>query len=962
MNATKPKSSRKNPSKVHSTKQKQLLDQFANKDVSWIAPLAKSVGQEADVIARYFAELLAKLVTTSAELPSLSNTRWSLAKNLVRMIFPPADGLLSQMEKSLHTFEVTLSEISADLLRDPDITSELIAPAIEMLSAAIEANPRMAFLLAHPDLIHEAFGELGDRVSAVLAIIPALSEKAAASLPELKELCFSALFELTESDRAKLYHLAEEILGHVFREQIFPKLQAILSTDARGKVLAPILLGAVKAIPGESCLNAVLSIACTSKNQITTGRIVAVAIQELGGLYVKISQVIAELSPPSLARELRTSQDNAGGLFPSIEKSWDYLLAALEGESLNAWRPYLSIPTTPQTHFASASMGALYELKLTASGQEKFGTESILVKVQRPGLASLFKGQCDHILSLCTDAKEIVEKDLSLNAESRGELLGIESAIRRAVWNYYRQSSAELDFTWEEKNALRVREALGANHPIRIPRFYMSLPSLVLTERMKGIKVTKIVQTKYLARREIADTIVKAYLDLVFEQGIVWADPHPGNILYDDVTNQVSMIDLNPCFVWDRKTREEFKHLLYRLLLRDAAGVYSTLYELIDNPDSLHSNKVVDDLEKFLNAPVGAGSLIRFVGEFIKTLNENNIDLRIEVQAALRGLSQIALTANAISVRNSFGFLLRRHFGLKDVLRAAWQIGLVRTVRVLTGILFDITRQLPEEDVGPVLDERDLTGLTRRVMELRRASVCDVHISRVSPEDHPTLRMSADDSYIVITSILRIEILEKRRPATVRYVIEIPTRGWLRERQEFVKLASVARNFCIVECLEQLRRSSLDDYWRTVEAWSKHANSRTVEETRLVGEVKSAARRLCALRFENIWNSPFSGMGGNGKRLWKSLMLIEAWREETEHKYISSFNRKFGNVLLTNLAFGTFYRLKMLFIEGILWAVRTSIKKHRYSMRLLPMATQTLEDLILFGLSRSFNSHSQNRS
>jgi hypothetical protein len=457
--------------------------------------------------------------------------------------------------------------------------------------------------------------------------------------------------------------------------------------------------------------------------------------------------------------------------------------------------------------------------------------------------------------------------------------------------------------------------------------------------------------------------VVQAYLSLVFEHGVVWADPHPGNILYDDVSARASMIDLNPCFVWDKPTREHFKHLLYRLLLRDAAGVYDTLYHLVELPESLHSDTIYDQLEAFLNGPFDGSSLTLFVGEFIRLLSENDVDLRMEVQAALRGMSQLALTANAISARNGFSQILRGYFGIGELLRTAWDVGLLRAAKVLTRTLFDLTRALPEEDVGPVLDERDVRALRLRVKELARADVCDIRIVRVSPEDHPALRMSVDGSSLLVTSELRVEILEARRPATVRYVILLPSQRWLRDRQEFVKLTSVARNFCVIDCLEQLRRNSLDDYWHTVEAWNKPRAKQGLEATSLVGSVRTAARKLLALRFAGIWDSPLAGVPARSLRTWKWLLKTEAWREEAETKMVRALRRRrrssgeglktAANAALGGIAFGTFYRLKIVAVAGVLQLLRRRVKRQKYGMHLLPMSTAAFEDLILFNLGRN---------
>ena len=52
------------------------------------------------------------------------------------------------------------------------------------------------------------------------------------------------------------------------------------------------------------------------------------------------------------------------------------------------------------------------------------------------------------------------------------------------------------------------------------------------------------------------------------------------------------MIDLNPCFIWDTPTRNNFKAMLYRLLLRDVGGLQETLYGLVSHPEKLNHNRL----------------------------------------------------------------------------------------------------------------------------------------------------------------------------------------------------------------------------------------------------------------------------------------------------------------------------------------------------------------------------------
>lgn len=102
-------------------------------------------------------------------------------------------------------------------------------------------------------------------------------------------------------------------------------------------------------------------------------------------------------------------------------------------------------------HFASASVGALYNIQLNPLGKEKFGVDNILVKLQRPKLRELFASQCEHILKLTDEANKIILDDKTISYDISSELLGLVSTLRRAVLNYHKQSQEELDFTLEEK-------------------------------------------------------------------------------------------------------------------------------------------------------------------------------------------------------------------------------------------------------------------------------------------------------------------------------------------------------------------------------------------------------------------------------------------------------------------------------------------------------------------------------
>lgn len=932
----------------------QSMRPWSAAEFEWIKPIAQSI----ETRPALFARALAALFLEVAKDPKLSKRSLrklrNKSENLSFLNELSGRDLLGDVERSLNALSQQFNLKDFEAAPSNEMLVRILEPAIKTTARLIAANPSLISIFTNLETLKQEFGGAGQKLAEILRFIPALSEKAGALFPEVREQCYAAIFKLSEDDRAELGKFADTLMRSLFHQFAIPRIGELLENEPRAKVIVPFLEDILQLIPPEASLNTFVAMICTPKSQLTPSKLTSIAIQELGGLYLKTAQVLAEMCPPALARELRSSQDAASGVFPSIEKSYAYLMDLLNQDEVRLqWKEYLELPNHPIPHFAAASVGAIYELKLNDAGYEKWGVRTILIKIQRPGLSELLEIQAAHLSHIARKIQTQVIGDASLGEPLRVELRGMCDALLRGITQYFRQCSAELDFRREQINADTVRAALGDDRKVAIPRYFQTDQRYLFMERMPGSKITRTVQTRYLERRDIADRLISSYLQLLFEKGIVWADPHPGNILLADDTLALSMIDLNPCFVWDTETRNSFKSMLYRLLLRDVSGTLDTLYKLVSNPESLNSNRLFDDLHGFMRNDEYNHGTVHFITDFIRILAENSIDLRVEVQAAMRGLTQVALTATAISARNSFALELRKYFAGRDLLSTVLEIGPLRVFRVSTAILFQHIRRSPEIEIGPTLDERDLKSLAFRLTELRRAGVCDIKFRRVSPEEHSNLRQTPDGISLITSSDLKLHIRDKVRPARVRYYLELPLSEWLRERQEFVKLTTLARNFAVIESLEQLRRKSLDDYWHTVEAWSKPPHLRTVNEVSLIGEVKIAARRLFQLRFSSLWDNPLSGLSWSSRALWRMFLSLEFRKEFAEQKFITSAARTKAHLPFANIAVGTVHRLRILVWEALVRFTRWRLRKRRFSLSLMPIGIEQLEYIMLHNLGRA---------
>ncbi len=921
------------------------------RDLTWIAELARDGKSYSDSLGRYFAKAMAKVTFDPVSEAKIKRSWGILARDMVHFKFDPGFEAPPDLQATLEALE----SIGIDKYNQDIVSEETLAPIFtEFFNQAfttISERPELFELLDHADLVQDIVQTMAGRFIPILRLIPAFSHEAMGVVPYLREPLFTALYELPEMEHQKLTLLTEKVMRNFYAREVRPNLVETLQQNTKGRnLLLPLIDEAVNHLPADRCMTSLIGILCTPREELTQGRIVSIVLQELGGMYVKLAQVLAELAPPSLARELRHQQDKLGGIFGSQERSWHYVLEILRRPSWERILKYIHIPETIQNAFAGASVGAIYEFQLTELGKKKLNGESVLLKVQRPGLTELFEKQKETLLSILTHLDSTL-CETELSPEEQQEVASLILALKRTIINYSTQSIGELDFRVEKRNADMVREALSGVFDLHVPQYYLVEPDVSLMERFRGEKITSVVHSRYLERMSIADLVADAYLYLMFQKGIIWADPHAGNILYDPDHLQVKLIDLNPCFNWDASSVQVFIGFIYRLILGDQRGIIESLEGLVENPQDLRSERSLKLIGEFVKSG-NQGAFIRYLSDFVRLLGEANINLRIEVQAALRGLSQVYLTSSAISSRNHFGRLFQKQFGWKILIRQLLSIGPLKVLKAALPLLFDVIRNSPEEEVGPTLDERDLNAIEEAFKLLMQENVCNIELKRSSPEENSRLKLTQDGSGLINSSHLSVEILTETKPASVRYIVEAPTKEWLRDRQEYVKLQGLGYTMCLVECLEQLRRHSLENYWYVVEGWNKPSGKRSLRENILIGEVRLAARSLFGRRYSNMWTSDFMTVSRFNRYLWKLLISFEQRYERREQGYFYILSKTVGSERVGRYTFGTLHSIKVISYRLIISWLKGLIKRNRFEMNLLPLTTDDVIHRMMHGLLR----------
>lgn len=922
------------------------------KDYSWVAEIALEAKMYSSSIGAYFSKTFSKVTFDPITDNEMKHAWAILIRDAVNFGFGQEIESNQDVDETMMALKTLgIDKYNQDLVNEEKLTP-LLTQFFEKTFDLIAHNPEIFYLLDEKEIVEEIIGIIGARFIPFFHLFPLFSNEAVSTLPYLQEPLFTAFYEISEIDQLKLTRITEKIIHQFYRIETRPKLVETLNKSLKGShLLLPIIDEAIKHLPADKCMTSLICILCTPKNELTQGRVISIILQELGGMYVKLSQVLAEIAPPGLSKELKLQQDKVGGIFGSQLKSWKYVLNIFNRPSWKKLVDYIHIPDQVQKSFAGASVGAIYEFKLTELGKRELNTNGpVLIKIQRPFLAQLFESQKDTLILILDKMISNINSSI-FYGNDKIKLIGIILVIKRTIINYAHQSISELDFRKEKKNAQIIREALGEKFNLKIPHYYHVESDVSIMEKIEGDKITSVVHSKYLERISIADTVSAAYFYLMFNKGIIWADPHAGNILYDPVLQQVKLVDLNPCFFWNSKTIKIFTRFLYGLILSDSKSVMSSLHELVDSSDPLESESTKKLIESFVTNG-NQGAFIRNLSEFVRLLGEENINLKIEIQAALRGITQVYLTSSAISSGHNFGQIFQKQLGWEVLIRHIISVGPFRIAKAALPIAFDLIKNSPEQEVGPTLDERDISAIESALLMLNQENVCNIELVRVSPDENTRLLLSTDGTRLIKSTYLKIEILTETKPASVRYILELPSKEWLKERQEYIKLQGMGLAFCVVECLEQLRRHSLEDYWHIVEGWNNRPEERTYGESMLLSDMKLAARNLFAKRYANIWTSEFMTVSWWNKFLWKLLFWFEQMLEKREAVNFYLISKKMRNNKVCRTSLGPFHSIKVIIFRLIIQGLKTIIRRNRFEMNLLPLTTDQLIERMIHGLLR----------
>lgn len=279
---------------------------------------------------------------------------------------------------------------------------------------------------------------------------------------------------------------------------------------------------------------------------------------ELGPTFIKVGQLFstrADIFPAEYVNELSKLQDRvpafdfeqvAGIIKSDLGKSVDELFASFD-----------------PTPLAAASLGQVHKAQL-------HNGETVVVKVQRPGLKKLFAIDLAIL-------KRIARYFQNHPRWGKGrDWIGIYEECCRILWE-------EADYLNEGRNADTFRRNFQNYKQVRVPRVYWRYTSLrVLTlEFVPGIKVSnhEALDAAGIDRSFIARLGAETYLQQLLYDGFFHADPHPGNLAVSP-QGQLIFYDFGMMGRIKTNVREQLMETLFGIAEKNGDRVLKSLIDL----------------------------------------------------------------------------------------------------------------------------------------------------------------------------------------------------------------------------------------------------------------------------------------------------------------------------------------------------------------------------------------------
>lgn len=438
------------------------------------------------------------------------------------------------------------------------------------------------------------------------------------------------------------------------------------------------------------------------------------AFEELGPAFVKLGQLLAtrpDLIPLEFSQEFRKLHDQVAGVpFEEIEA----ILTAHFGAPLN--EVFASFDPVP---LAAASIAQVHKARL------KDGT-SVVVKVQRPGIEKVIQDDLQILKILAELADRYIPEIRMFNPTGIIEEFG-------------RNLEMEVNFVIEANNVRRFAANFINEPDIKIPKVYAEYTGrrVLVLEALEGIPLSQSEALKQegVDREEILIRGLRAYMKMVYTDGLFHGDLHAGNVLLLS-GNKLGLIDFGIVGRLNRRSQSAIANMFLALADEDYDRLAYQYVDLAPFSERVDVDQFARDIRDLI-AP--------YFGLTMKNVNLGRLLMDSTSVAARHGLmlpAELVMFFKSIIALEGMGRMIRKDF---DFLTYSLEFA-----KDLVNVRMDPRRMFSDASVVAGDLNSLVTSLPRQLKQmLRRVNDPDFSIS-VKIEELRALRKSVEKSAWIV--------------------------------------------------------------------------------------------------------------------------------------------------------------------------------------------------------------------
>ncbi|MEG3940583.1 MULTISPECIES: ABC1 kinase family protein [unclassified Microcoleus] len=344
---------------------------------------------------------------------------------------------------------------------------------------------------------------------------------------------------------------------------------------------------------------------------------------DLGPTFIKIGQSLstrADLLPLEYVKELEQLQDRVP------EFGSEEAIALVESElGKDIYALYRDFDPFP---IAAASLGQVHKARLHTG-------EDVVVKVQRPGLESLFDLDVKavrQVMRFC---------DRYFPATRKYDLESIYHEFFKILYQ-------EIDYVQEGKNSDRFSHNFQEYPQIIVPKVYWQYTTkkILTVEYAPGIKVDDRLSLEAMGVdiAKLNQVGICCYLKQLLIDGFFQADPHPGNLAVTE-DGRLIFYDFGMMAEVKSLAKDQMVNTFFAVLRKDTDEVLNTLMTigLVEPmPDMMPVRRLITFLlDKFIDKPIDFQAFNEIKNELYIMFEQQPFRLPAEMMFIVKSLTTL---------------------------------------------------------------------------------------------------------------------------------------------------------------------------------------------------------------------------------------------------------------------------------------------------------------------------------